>query len=178
MSVPARRARPARRLLADDGGAASIEFVVLFPALMYCLFGMAEIGTLMVRQVMLERGVDIAVRDIRLGLPGLGYDSVKAKICDAAFLLGSCEEVLRLEFTPLSAGGGLPAGPVRCVDRAEEIQPMVDFDPGAREEIVLVRACLVADPVFPGTGLGAMLPRDASGGYAIVVTSAFMNEPG
>jgi hypothetical protein len=31
--------------------------------------------------------------------------------------------------------------------------------------------------MFPATGLGVHLPRDASGGYALIATSAFVNEP-
>ena len=55
---------------------------------------------------------------------------------------------------------------------------MISFDPGTRSEIMVIRACLIVDPIFPGMGLGAMLPVDASGGYSIVMQSAFMNEPG
>jgi hypothetical protein len=44
--------------------------------------------------------------------------------------------------------------------------------------MMLIRACTVFDPIFPGTGIGQQLPRDASGeGYLIVSRSAFVNEP-
>lgn len=179
------RARPTtllRRFISDAGGAATIEFVTIFPFLMYFFFCLGEIGTLMARQVMIDRGVDMAIRDLRLGLrPGITHDEFKARICEGAFLLSSCEDVLRLEVTPLAdlAGSNYPNQAVRCVNRNEEIQPAVSFDPGGREEIVVVRACLIADPIFPGSASAAMMPRiDAQGGYAIVVTSAFMNEPG
>ena len=163
----------------DTSGNATIEFVVLFPFLIYMLFSIAEAGVLMTRTVMLDRGVDIAIRDIRLGLtPGVTHDDIKTQICNAAFLLSGCEEVVLLELSPLTNVNNFPAGGANCIDRTDEVAPTISFTPGVPSEIMFVRACLIVDPIFPGMGLGAMLPVDASGGYAIVVQSAFMNEPG
>ena len=156
-----------------------MEFVVLFPFLMFMLFSIAEAGVLMARTVMLERGLDIAVRDLRLGLtPGVTHDIIKGQICDAAFLLGDCEEVVLLELSPLADVANFPTGEAQCIDRTSDVDPMITFDPGTSSEIMVIRACLIVDPMFPGMGLGAMLPVDASGGYSIVMQSAFMNEPG
>ncbi len=163
----------------DSSGNATMEFVVFFPFLMYMILSIGEAGVLMTRTVMLDRGLDIAIRDLRLGLtPGVTHDDIKQQICDAAFLLGECEDVVLLELTPLPDINSFPASGANCIDRTSEIEPTITFTPGARSEIMFVRACLIVDPVFPGMGLGAMLPTDASGGYAIVVQSAFMNEPG
>jgi len=163
----------------DSSGNATMEFVILFPVLIYMLFSIAEAGVLMTRTVMLDRGLNIAIRDLRLGLTlGVTHDDIKQQICDAAFLLGACEDVVLLELSTLTDITSFPTGGANCIDRTEEIEPIISFTPGARSEIMFVRACLVVDPFFPGIGLGAMLPVDASGGYAIVVQSAFMNEPG
>jgi hypothetical protein len=176
---PAARFRQAAwSLLRDDAGNATVEFVLITPALFYVLFTIGELGIIMTRSAMLDRGISVAVRDLRLGLtPGVTHDQIKERICDAAFLLGSCEDVLMLELVPLPDAASFPPGQVACVDRSSDIAPVTTFNPGARSEIMLVRACLVADPLFPGVGLGAMLPKDASGGYAILAQSAFMNEP-
>lgn len=163
----------------DSSGNATMEFVVLFPFLLYMIFSIAEAGVLMTRTVMLNRGLDIAIRDLRLGLtPGVTHDDIKDQICDAAFLLGECDAVVLLELSPLPNAANFPAGGANCVDRTSDLEPVISFTPGAPSEIMFVRACLIVDPLFPGMGLGAMLPTDASGGYAIVVQSAFMNEPG
>ena len=163
----------------DSGGNAAMEFVVLFPFLMFMLFSIAEAGVLMARTVMLERGLDIAVRDLRLGAtPGVTHDIIKNQICDAAFLLGACEDVVLLELSPLTNFNSFTAGEAQCVDRTSDVEPMTNFDPGSRSQIMFIRACLIVDPIFPGMGLGAMLPVDASGGYSIVTQSAFVNEPG
>ncbi len=170
--------RRVRRLAADTGGNATVEFVVLVPFLLYFFFALAEVGTLMARAVMLDRGLDMAVRDLRLGITtDVTHNDIKTKICEAAFLLSRCEESILLELSPLESAEEFPSAPVNCVDRTQDVEPVVVFDPGARSEIMFMRACLIADPLFPGTGIGAMLPKDASGGYAIIGTSAFVNEP-
>ena len=168
----------AAALWREESGNATIEFIVIFPLLMYFIFSMGEIGVLMTRSMMLSRGIDIAIRDVRLGLTaGITHDDLKVQICDAAFLLGECEDVILLELSPMPNAGSFPTAAVSCVDRTSDVEPVINFNPGARSEIMLVRACLIVDPVFPGTGIGALLPKDASGGYSIVVQSAFMNEP-
>lgn len=162
----------------DSAGSTTTEFVIIFPIVLYMLLSIAEAGILMTRTMMLDRGVNIAVRDVRLGLtPGITHDGLKDQICDAAFLLTTCEGAVLLELAPLADATIFPPGGANCVDRTEEVEPVISFTPGARSEIMFVRACLIVDPIFPGTGLGAMLPTDSSGGYAIVVQSAFMNEP-
>jgi hypothetical protein len=163
----------------DSSGNATIEFVIIFPALLFMIFSIAEAGVLMTRAVMLDRGLDIAIRDLRLGLtPGMTHEEMKRRICEGAFLLGECEDVILLELSPVVDAAGFPTGQVNCIDRTSEIEPVITFSPGGRSEIMLIRACLIVDPVFPGMGLGAMLPTDVSGGYAIMAQSAFMNEPG
>ena len=162
----------------DNGGNATLEFIVLTPFLFYMIFSIAEAGVLMTRTVMLDRGVDIAIRDLRLGLtPGITHDGLKDKICEQAFLLGGCDTGLLLELVTVADAASFPAGETNCIDRTGEVAPTISFTPGARSEIMFVRACVVVDPIFPGIGLAAMLPADASGGHAIVVQTAFMNEP-
>ncbi len=167
------------RYLRDQTGTATIEFTILFPFLMYMILSIAEAGSLMARAVMLDRGVEIAMRDLRLGrVPGITHQEIKDRICDAAFLIGECRGAIQLEMAPLPNAASFPGSAITCIDRTSEIEPVVTFDPGAREEIMLVRACVVVDPIFPGIGLGALLPTDSSGGVALTAMSAFMNEPG
>ena len=166
--------------LRDREGAASLEFAILILPTLYILFSIAEAGLLMARTVMMDRGLDMAVRDIRLGLEtGETHDGLKTRICEEAFLVGDCEDSLVLELAPLENTADFGAGEVNCVDRKADppVAPVIEYDSGSRGEIMFVRACLIVDPLFPGMGLGALLPVDASGGHAIVVQGAFMNEP-
>ena len=168
------------RFLSDRSGAATMEFVILLPMLALLVAMIAEVGTLMTRSVVLERALDIAIRDVRLGRPDVAdQDGLRRRICAEAFLISDCERALLLELVSLGAGPGssVPGTGYRCRNRAEEIDPVVSFDASSPGDIIVVRACLVADPVFPGAGLLATLPAAMGGGYAILAQTAFINEP-
>lgn len=163
----------------SDAGTATVEFVIVFPAILIIFLSAFEAGFLMIRQVMLERAVDIAVRDLRLGTwSPPTHEELKQAICDRSVIINDCMGVMLLELRPVDKVSWQPLeGQVTCVDRGEEIQPVTTFNGGTGNEMMLVRACAVFDPIFPGTGLGFRLPKDETGGYALVSTSAFVNEP-
>jgi hypothetical protein len=48
---------------------------------------------------------------------------------------------------------------------------------GGNNELMMVRVCALFRPMFPSTGLGLNLRYDGDGNYAIVATTAFVNEP-
>lgn len=177
-----------KRLLArfarNEDGLGTAEFVILFPVFMTILLSGYEIGILMTRQTILERGVDLAVRDLRLGRMDGGLDDtldeedVRRAICNYAGVLPDCLNALHIDLQKISTSTfTMPAATATCVNRGEEIRPVVLFEPGAPNELMVVRACIVIDPFFPGTGLGAQLPKDSTGGYQLVSMSAFVNEP-
>ena len=66
-----------------------------------------------------------------------------------------------------------------CIDRANPMDPknFPKFEKGKGDEIMLIRACAKFDPVFPTTGLGLHLPEDNTGAYALISSTAFVNEP-
>lgn len=169
-----------RRFALSEAGTATIEFVILVPMLVTFLLGSVEIGVLKVRQVMLERAVDLAVRDLRLGTwnPPT-HDELKEKICNLAGIIPQCEDVILIELRPVSTTTWSPlSAETKCVDREEDIAPYVEFDGGQQNEMMLVRACVIVDPFFKSSELTLDLPKhDATGGYALVSTSAFVNEP-
>lgn len=183
-----------RRFGRNERGGASLEFVVVALGLFTMLFTMVEAGVLMMRSVMLERGLDLAVRDVRLGLIAEDdHARFKTRVCDGAFLIGDCENSITVEMRAFLdvarfldegdafVGGGAALTRPECRDRREEdVPPPSTFDVGGPGSIMLVRSCLVVDPFFPGLGLGASLIENsdaADGGYAIFKTAAFMREP-
>lgn len=185
--------------LAQERGNATIEFTVLILPLIFIIFTIAELGVFMTRSVMISRGTDLAIRDVRLGTLPVGgtFDPdgdggqepvqddglpFKQRVCDGAFLITDCVTQLQVEVTELSDVSLFDSATVQCVDEPAKttITPVsaASFDPGDPSEIMFVRVCLVVNPLFPGVGLGAQLATDAlSGGYAIVAETAFMNEP-
>lgn len=170
-----------RKFLRSEDGNVTIEFVILFPFFFMILASIIEIGMLMTRNTMLGRGVDVAVRDLRLGLPhSRDFDALRQRICDSAAIIPDCLDVLQVELMPASDTDWTPLSEeTRCVDREDRIAPIeaTNYVIGAENELMTIRACAVFDPIVPTMGLALLLPRDASGGYALVATSAFVNEP-
>ena len=151
----------------------------------------------MVRTVMLERAVDISVRDIRLGNGRVPeFAAVKENICENAIIFPKCDETIHVYMEEVAIAPGAIAavtGPARCVNRFSE-DPQYnedDYNVGTTNTMMVVQVCAVVSPFFPTTGIGLGLQnadlgvRDengdpaANGGMmAIVATTAFVNEPG
>lgn len=168
-----------RRFGARQDGVASVEFVIYLPLVLVVFMSTFESGLLMARSVMLERAVDISMRELRLGrITNPTHDTLRDHICDNAPIFTDCQNVLLLELRPVSTATWQPLGTdVTCVDRDEVIQPVTEFNPGVPNDMMIVRACTVFDPIFPGAGLGLKLTKDATGGYQLFASSAFVNEP-
>ncbi len=172
-------ARVALDGLRREEGNATIEFALLFPALMVLFLMVVETGVLMIRGVMLDRAVDISMRELRLGtLTPMTHDGLKDSICGNSVIIQNCDDVILIELRPISTDTWTPlSGPTTCVDRSEEVQPVLDFVAGTSNEMMLVRVCAVFDPFFPSSQLAAQIKMDDQGGYALVAMSAYVNEP-
>ncbi len=171
-----------RRFWRRESGTASVEFVIVFPAFIAFLASASESGLLLSRYVMFERGVDVAVRAIRLssGAP-VDRDAIRDVICAQSMVFPDCQNNLLLEMTRIYDADNevwtYPTTNTTCVDRTETVQPVTAFVSGQPNEIMLLRACMVVDLMFRDMWLGGALQKDASGGYQIVTASAFAVEP-
>ena len=164
----------------SEDGAATVEFVIVFPVFMVIFVSVFEAGLLMTKMVMLDRALDLTVRQIRLatGSGTITHDAVKAMICANTVIIDDCEASLQLEMDVIPADTWtMPDTTADCVDREAEIEPVVNFTNGGENDIIFVRACLVVDPMFPNYALGLLLTKDASGGVRLLANSAFANEP-
>lgn len=171
-----------RRLRDDEAGNASVEFVIIVPTFLMLMAMSIEMGFITIRHTLLERGLDIAVREIRLGTGNPStHDQIKQVICDNASFINNCDTDLRLEMQPvdLRAYSSLDATP-KCTDNAQPVDPAViakDFKFGGTNELMVLRACYRYDPIFPEELLGKALEKDAHGQAAIVKMTAFVQEP-
>lgn len=169
------------RAVREEDGTVTVEFAILFPAFIAIFLAAFESGLMMVRNVMLERGVDFAVRELRLGQPvPPTFDQLKNIICDNSLIIADCFDVVQLELQPIDMGTWvIPPGDARCIDQDANINPIDDttFIGGGNNELMLVRVCALFQPLFPSTVLGMQMPADGNGNYALVVSSAFVNEP-
>ena len=168
-----------KRFLADEAATASVEFVIVFPVIMTIFASAFEIGLANVRHVMLERATDIMVRELRLNTGAdLQYADMKTMLCDVAGIIPDCQNALKLELREVSSDTwNWPPVEADCTDRSAPVNPVREWANGRQNELMVVRVCAVIDPMFPAFGLGAMMPKDSTGGYRLVTTSAFVNEP-
>ena len=87
-----------RQFLRDEGGTASVEFVLVFPIYLSLMAMSIELSLITLRHTLLERGLDIAVREIRLGTgTAPAHDDIKELVCANSIMLLDCETKLRLE---------------------------------------------------------------------------------
>ncbi|MFY0681356.1 MAG: pilus assembly protein [Thalassovita sp.] len=167
------------RFRRDEDGNATVQFVVVFPILFVLLAMAFELGAITVREASLERALDQVVRDIRLSTGAAPqHDEIKSQICEIAPIIHDCENSLRLEMVQLDPRNwSSPLSAVDCSDASVDVNPVRNFENGQENELMLLRVCAKVDPVFPAAGLGKQLPTDEAGQYALVATSAFVQEP-
>lgn len=168
------------RLWRREDGTASIEFVILFPMFFSIMISSIEMGVILTRQVMLDRAVDLAVRNMRLGVyPNVTHAVLKEAICEKASVIPNCESEMMLELQSIQAPSyTMPSASATCVDRSATMDPIVTFRDGPENELMILRVCALIDPLFPGTGLGLSITANTTNGFALVSTSAYVNEPG
>ncbi|WP_299670638.1 TadE/TadG family type IV pilus assembly protein [uncultured Roseobacter sp.] len=180
------------RFRKDEEGHMIIEFALIVPAVFSLFLASVEFGIYSMRQMFLDRGLDLAVREIRLntgidvdddGVIDLDHDAVKQKVCDYAGFLNTgvsnnCDNTLRLEMEPIDPYNyvGLSTD-VDCVDISEPINPPRGFTNGVEHQLMIMRACVKFDPVFPTTGLGRAFEADGAGKVKMISMSAFVQEP-
>ena len=158
---------------------ASIEFVILFPAMMTIFLSSFEVSIYLLRATMLERALDINVRALRLGqLDPATPEQLKKQVCNDTLIFKDCPNAIAIELTTVDTNTwNLPPEQMVCVDRDEPIAPAVNVNFGQVNDLMVVRACAVLDPFFGTTPLVMDLPLDPSGGYVVAAASTFVNEP-
>ena len=167
----------------EDGGP-TVEFVLVFTPFMLLTVSAFELGLLMTRHVMLERGLTMAVREVRINTSTqITEDQFKTMICNAAGIIPNCTTQLRLEMVVVSMmdqnamGNSTIPRTASCVNQNKPFLPARNYQNGLSGQMMIVRACARLVPMLPDTALGYFLSRMDSGYYRIVSTSAFVMEP-
>lgn len=163
----------------DESGTSTVEFVLFVPFFLILFLSSFETGMLMARNAMLDRGLDIAIRDVRLGtLAVVTHDNVVETVCESAVIIPDCQDKLRLEMRPLDPRDWDNIGTtVDCVDVEDDSQPVREFVAGQPNRLMIIRACALAEPIAPNAGIGAGLQRVSGDNYAITATAAYVVEP-
>lgn len=163
----------------EDGSALIIEFVVFVPLLFSTFLMAVEMGVYSMRHMFLDRGLDMTVRFVRLNTnTPMTHTLLKDMICDNAGFLDDCDSTLRLEMQTLNprAFAAFDQTP-DCVDLSQPIQPERGFVLGQEHQMMILRACVKFEPVFPTTGLGYEFEKDGTGRARMISTAVFVQEP-
>lgn len=174
--------RSIRTWVGRQEGAVTVEFVVIVPFLLSLFFASVDVGISMLRQVMLDRAMDLAVREVRLGrVPNDGSVTMAQLICERTMLLPDCINNIAVEMQPIDTATFAGLTPtVQCVNRELALTPSVTFNVGAggqAQELMLIRTCVAADPFIQLTGFFTAMPINPEGEYVVVSRGIFVNEP-
>jgi hypothetical protein len=167
----------------EEGGSSTVEFVLILPAYIWLLVMSIETGIITVRHALLEGGLDIAVRKVRLSTTKVpDYEEIRALVCANARFIQDCEKNLRLEMVKTDIRNYTPMGSQILCENAAEPTGKGDNDDnfdnsGQPNELMQIRACYKYNPLFPNGFLGSALKKDVNGQAAIVTMSAFVQEP-
>ncbi len=172
------------RFLKNEDGNATIEFVVMVPLIFTIFMTAVELGIYSMRQMWLDRGLDLAMREVRLSTSNIpGHDDMKLSICEHANFIPDCLNSVKIEMQSVDPRSFTSLDDtLDCVDRSLPIESQEDpnYTTGQEHDLMLVRACVKFDPVFPTTGLGFYFVEngDNAGQSFMTARSAFVQEPG
>jgi Flp pilus assembly protein TadG len=167
-----------RRTKEEDGNA-TVEFVIVIPVFLLLFVSIFELGMATIRLTMLEHGLDVTMRDVRLSTgQSFTHNEIRSRICSNATVLKDCNQNLQVEMVVVDTGTwSMPNPGATCIDRASTAEPVITFSNGAQNDLMFIRVCFAVDPLYPTFGLGAILETDASGAMHLVAKSAFAQEP-
>ncbi len=169
-----------RRFVRNEDGGLSVEFALVFPALIFLTLSSFELGMVMLRNAMLDRGVDKSVRAVKIDTSStINVDVLRQSICDNAGIIPDCMNQLRIEMrmVDLRNWQDLPAT-YSCNDRSLTTQPLSKFTPGGANDVMILRVCALFEPIFPTTAPFLFRPPEHNGGaYALTASNAFVMEP-
>ena len=170
-----------RRFARSQVGSSTVEFVLLFPAIWMMFGATMEAGMYSMQQVMLERGLDMTVRDVRVGIMS---EPTHAKLvistCKYALILNDCEKNLRLEMIKVDPKNfTVPSKKVPCIDKVQTGIADVNIVNGKNNELMLLRVCVQIQPLLPLATVGRTLIENGTKAkyYPLSATTAYVMEP-
>lgn len=161
--------------LRDEEASLTIEFCIWFPLFLLTFIYSVDMMVNLMRATIFDRALDVVVRQVRLGVGPGNYQQFKDAVCRNYNSDVPCNENLTLALLPMVQGGAIP-GDKQCRNRASAIEPPIEYDEGAGNELMLVRACMYIDPLLTVVPF-AVWGRNETTGYRFRAVSAFVNEP-
>lgn len=164
-----------RCFLRDRKGASALEFAIVGAPFLLLLIGLFDIALLYIGNFALEQTVSEAARFIRTGqAQQWGETAFKNRVCANAGPVLDCSH-LSFDVRVFPDWAAVELTPP--IDK-EKSNQTYSYEPGARNEIVVVRAFYEWPFLknFP-TAFDPQAPGSESGKRTLVATAAFRNEP-
>jgi len=170
---------PLTRFSRSEDGAVTIPTIIFLPTFIMLMVASVDLGMLMLKQTLLDRAVDVATRNIRIGASELpDHTALKQLICDNMAMAPECMQDLTVELFEIDdTTWTSAAGAVQCSDRTAPEPPDVTFEKGDQDQLMLMRTCLKVTPMVATDPLALALVTDAAGQYALINSTVFVNEP-
>lgn len=174
------------RFFRREDGFATFEFMLILPVFVMLFISSFELGTVMLRQTMLDRAIDMTVRQIRIGaVTNVDHETIKQMICARTVFLTDCPTELKLEMQVVDPRDWEEmALDVDCIDQEDYGIPPRRFEAGSDNQMMILRACHLFEPFVSSLGfvnqqvLGETIPRESGNSYRLVATASYVVEPG
>ncbi|RWR35236.1 hypothetical protein D2T29_01855 [Sinirhodobacter populi] len=171
--------RPHKDRFRDDG-AVTLPTIFWIPVFFMILLASVELMVLNMRQVLLDRAVDVATRDLRLGNAEVPtHEALRNRICSVIAFVSGCRDNLSVEVFPVDTSTWSLDNPdaPRCADfiADEAHEPVFDTSTGNR--VMALRACLRLKPMTGVDPLAMALRLDQAGRFTLSTVTVFVNEP-
>lgn len=160
----------------DNRGATAVEFALIAGPFFFLIFGLLELAIVFIVSTTLEHGINEASRDIRTGMlqsQNGTQQTFQTAVCNQLFGLLDCNGNLFIDVRVFQnfAGNQNPLP----IDASGNFVPNFQFQPGVREDIVVVRAFYEWDLVTPF--ISQPLANLSNGNLLLQAGVAFRNEP-
>ena len=167
-------------LAKDKSGSVAVEFSIVAIPFLSIVFASLEIGWFYFVNAAIDAVTLEASREIRTGFPqesGLDSEGFYDEVCPKLSLFGECRDILTVEVTTFDDFATLAAdtSPPTCADEDPETLANIDYEPGADNEIVRLRICLIYKTL--NLKLGADLSKTGDGRRKVTSSYIFRNEP-
>ena len=162
----------------DRRGVAAVEFAMIAVPFFFLIFGLLEVCVIFIMSSVLEHGLSEAARGIRTGELQSGddfdRDAFEDIVCSRVFDMFECKGKIQLDvktFDDFSSTGN----PTPIDEHGELDTTGFEFDPGGRDDIVVVRAFYQWELMTPV--MSAPLANLSGNKRLLQATVVFRNEP-
>jgi TadE-like protein len=172
--------RPLTRFRSSSEGTSAVEFALVLPIFLATVLSMFQIGQLCARIVVVDAAAADVARQVYVGNVShgiFGVDDLKEVVCDRVQpFISDCATNLIIELVPIDSLADIPDSDAACIDSTEDIKAKVRFEPGASDQIMFLRICLLAKMMLPELAFAARTGTK-DGNIRLISSISFMNEP-